>query len=226
MNTLTLVSHPLCPYVQRAAISLAEKGVQFERLDVDLADKPHWFNQLSPLGKVPLLRVSKGTMVETIFESAVILEYLEETQPNRLHPSDPLERARHRSWIEFGSSILSRIGSFYNAKTEPDLRREADTISGLFTRVEPELQASPWFAGPRFSLVDATFGPIFRYFDTIDKIENFSIFTNTPKVQEWRNVLAERSTVRDAVAPDYAASLLEFLKRRNSALSKHIPKNH
>jgi glutathione S-transferase len=105
MTTLTLVSHHLCPYVQRAAISLAEKQVGFERIYVDLANKPEWFKALSPLGKVPLLRVEHGEEEAIIFESAVILEYLEETQPQALHPRAPLERARHRSWIEFGSSI-------------------------------------------------------------------------------------------------------------------------
>ncbi|MGD9883263.1 MAG: glutathione S-transferase family protein, partial [Reyranella sp.] len=54
---LTLVSFDLCPYVQRAAIALAEKGVPFERRTVDLADKPDWFKAMSPLGKVPLLQV-------------------------------------------------------------------------------------------------------------------------------------------------------------------------
>jgi glutathione S-transferase len=53
---LTLISHPLCPFVQRAAIVLLEKGVAFERIDVDLTAKPDWFLALSPTGKVPLLR--------------------------------------------------------------------------------------------------------------------------------------------------------------------------
>ncbi|TIV94175.1 MAG: glutathione S-transferase family protein, partial [Mesorhizobium sp.] len=94
---LTLVSHHLCPYVQRAAIALAEKGVPLERVNVDLADKPEWFRAISPLGKVPLLRVRHGHSEEVIFESAVILEFLEETEANPLHPADPLARARHRA---------------------------------------------------------------------------------------------------------------------------------
>src|SRR6516225_5164475 len=91
MEALTLISHPLCPYVQRAVIALAEKEVA-ERIDVDLAAKPDWFLAISPLGKTPVLKVGDAA----IFESAVILEYLEETQPNRLHPGDPLKRAEHR----------------------------------------------------------------------------------------------------------------------------------
>ena len=51
---LTLVSHHLCPYVQRASIALDEKGVRFERTYIDLKSKPDWFLKISPLGKVPL----------------------------------------------------------------------------------------------------------------------------------------------------------------------------
>src|SRR5438128_4732575 len=66
---LTLVSHKLCPYVQRAVIALAEKQVPFERIDIDLADKPEWFKAISPLGKVPLLRVSTDSGEAALFES-------------------------------------------------------------------------------------------------------------------------------------------------------------
>src|SRR5882724_11985660 len=108
MANLTLISHHLCPYVQRAVIALTEKGVPFERVYLDLASKPDWFKALSPLGKTPVLKV--GDIA--IFESAVILEYLEETQPHPLHPHDPLRRAEHRSLIEYGSAILNEIWGF------------------------------------------------------------------------------------------------------------------
>src|ERR1700730_17999750 len=98
---LTLISHKLCPYVQRVAIALAEKSLTFTRVDIDLAAKPDWFLAISPLGKTPVLKVGDAA----IFESAVILEYLDETQPGPLHPADPLTRAEHRAWIEFGSVV-------------------------------------------------------------------------------------------------------------------------
>src|SRR5437588_10076308 len=109
---LKLISHKLCPYVQRAVIALSEKGVAFTRIDIDLANKPDWFLRISPLGKTPVLLVDETA----IFESAVIVEYLEETQPNPLHPRDPLQRAEHRGWIEFGSTVLNEIAGFYGAK--------------------------------------------------------------------------------------------------------------
>ncbi|MDX8459595.1 glutathione S-transferase family protein [Mesorhizobium humile] len=219
---LTLVSHHLCPYVQRAAIALAEKGVAFERVDVDLSNKPDWFKAVSPLGKVPLLRVRHGHAEEVIFESAVILEFLEETEANPLHPADPLARARHRAWIEFGSAILNAIGRFYSAADEAAFRHESRDLSGMFARVEAELaarQSGPWFAGERFSLVDAVYGPVFRYFDTFDRIGDFGIVDGKPLVRAWREALSERWSVTEAVSPDYPQRLLAFLQARKSYLS-------
>src|SRR5881398_242144 len=111
---LKLISHRLCPYVQRAIIALTEKGVPFERVDIDLANKPDWFLAISPLGKTPVLVVGE----HAIFESAVILEYLEETQDRPLHPADPLRRAEHRAFIEFGSAVLNDIAGFYSVADE------------------------------------------------------------------------------------------------------------
>ncbi len=215
-----LVSHHLCPYVQRAAIALTEKAVEFERVYVDLSNKPNWFRILSPLGKVPLLRVqSRGGLEAVLFESAAILEYLEDTLPHSLHPADPLTRARHRAWIEFGSSVLNDIGAFYSAPDEGALASKAHRLGEKFARVEAELGEGPWFAGERFTLVDAVFGPIFRYFDVFDKIADFGVFNEKPKTTRWRTELSRRPSIRGAVSPDYPVRLKEFLQARNSHLS-------
>ncbi|MDX8519476.1 glutathione S-transferase family protein [Mesorhizobium dulcispinae] len=222
---LTLVSHHLCPYVQRAAIALAEKGVSFERVNVDLAAKPDWFKAISPLGKVPLLRVGRDDAEEVIFESAVILEFLEETEANPLHPADPLMRARHRAWIEFGSAILNGIGRFYSAADEAAFSKESKALSEMFERVEAELSArrsGPWFAGDRFSLVDAVYGPIFRYFDTFDGIGDFGILDGKPLVHAWREALSKRESIKEAVDADYPRRLHAFLLAKGSYLSEII----
>jgi glutathione S-transferase len=159
--SLKLISHKLCPYVQRAVIALTEKGVPFERVDVDLANKPDWFLAISPLGRTPVLQVGDTA----IFESAVILEYLEETQPKPLHPADALRRAEHRGWIEFGSAVLSDIAGLYSAPDETAFKAKAAQLETRFGRLEARIVASPWFDGNDFSLVDAVFGPVFRYFD-------------------------------------------------------------
>src|SRR6476620_8430751 len=196
---LKLISHKLCPYVQRAVIALTEKGVPYERIDIDLANKPDWFLAISPLGKTPVLQVGDAA----IFESAVILEYLEETQPKPLHSADPLRRAEHRAWIEFASAVLSDIAGFYAAPNEAVFKDEASQLEQRFARLEARVVASPWFDGENFSLVDAVFGPVFRYFDVFDEIADFGVLAGKPNIARWRNNLAERPSVRNAVRADY-----------------------
>jgi len=88
-SELELLSHHLCPYVQRAVITLLEKDIPHRRTYIDLSNKPDWFRQISPLGKVPLLRVGD----EVLFESAVICEYLDEATPVALLVSLTLRRS-------------------------------------------------------------------------------------------------------------------------------------
>jgi glutathione S-transferase len=210
MDELVLVSHVLCPYVQRVAIALHEKGAAFRRVDVDLSNKPGWFAAISPLGKTPLLRVDDAV----IFESAVILEYLEETIAPALHPTPPLQRADHRGWIEFASSVLNDIAGLYNAADPTAFAAKRGTLRKKFERLEARLGTGPFFDGTRFSLVDAAFAPVFRYWDVFDEVAAFGTFDGLGKVRAWRAALARRESVRLAAAPDYAARLHAFLRAR------------
>lgn len=210
---LTLVSHPLCPYVQRAAIALAEKGVPFTRRTVDLAAKPDWFLAVSPLGKTPVL-LAEGT---AIFESAVILEYLEETAPHPMHPATPLARARARGWIEVSSAILNDIAGLYNAPDHATLTAKATTLRTRFATVEAELRG-PFFAGTAFSLVDAAFAPVFHYFDAFDTVGGFGILDAMPRIAAWRAALAARPSVAGAAPDDYQERLRAFLAARQGPM--------
>ena len=222
---LTLVSHALCPYVQRVAIVLHEKGLAFERRTIDLAHKPAWFLAISPLGKTPVLQV-RG---QSLFESAVICEYLDEVAMPALHPTDPLQRARHRAWMEFGSSVLSGIGAFYAAPDEPALQQRAQDLRARFVQLEAALGeregGGPYFAGADFGMVDAVFGPVFRYFDVIDTlpgVAHLALWQGLPRVVHWRAALAARPSVQQAVGADYAEGLRAFLLARGSALSRRM----
>jgi len=217
--TLRLISHHLCPYVQRAVIALTEKGVAHGRTSIDLADKPAWFQAVSPLGKVPLLLVDERT---ALFESAVICEFLEETAPGvRLYPADPVERARHRAWIEFASATLNVIAGLYSAPDAVAYDAKRADLAGKVAWLEGALAAGPYFAGERFSLVDAAFGPVFRYFDTFEgTLPPLGVFDGAPKVRAWRAALAARPSVQGAVAADYPERLAAFLRARGSHLAR------
>ena len=221
-KVLTLISHHLCPYVQRASIVLSEKGVAFERTYIDLAAKPDWFLRISPLGKVPLLAVPRGRADAILFESAVICEYLDETQGGpALHPADPLLRARHRGWMEFGSSILADLWGYETTRDETLFEAKRQALKAKFTTLEQELGEGPYFAGSQFSMVDTVFAPVFRYFELFEALFPSGIFDGLPRVNAWRQALAIRPSVADAVTADYPERLLAFLHHHGAHLLTH-----
>ncbi|MDE2430846.1 MAG: glutathione S-transferase family protein, partial [Burkholderiales bacterium] len=211
-ENLTLISHQLCPYVQRAAIVMHEKGIPFRRIDIDLAQKPDWFLRISPLGKTPVLLANE----QSVFESAVICEYLDETRLPRMHPQDALLRAQHRAWMEFGSAILNLIGQFYSARDATALAERASDIHQKFEQLEVILGDGPYFEAEKFSMVDAVFAPVFRYFDVFERIGDFGFFEGLPKVLAWRSALSTRGSVKRAVSEDYPDLLMGFLRQRKS----------
>lgn len=215
---LTLISHPLCPFVQRATIVLLEKNVPFERLDVDLADKPDWFVALSPMGKVPLLKVERPNRSATVlFESMTICEYLNETQGGvSLYSNDPLLRAQQRAWIEFGATALSDAWQFLNAKDLESAENRKTAFREKLQRLESELDQAPYFSGSAFSMVDVVFAPIFRYFDVLSPVVSQAIFDKLPRVAAWRASLAKRPSVVSAVRDDYADLFQEQLGKQRA----------
>lgn len=214
---MQLISNHLCPFTQRAAIQLAEKGAAYEHVYIDLADKPAWFSQISPLGKVPVLRIGDVTL----FETTVICEFLEETLPGPpLYPADPLARARHRAWIEFASAVIADIFGFYTAPDAAVFERKTADLRAKFSRLDNHLGGGPYFAGKDFSLVDAAFAPVFRLFDTFDQIADFEIFDPASRIAAYRSALAERPSVQRVVVANYARLFEIYLVERGSYLSR------
>lgn len=220
-TNLTLVSHPLCPFVQRAAIVLLEKETPFDRINIDLAAKPAWFLAISPNGKVPLLRVRQQGGTETvIFESMVICEYLDESQVGApMYPRDALARARQRGWVEFGTATLADAWQFLNSteRTTADAKQAA--FRHRLQQLEAELGTGPYFNGAAFGMVDAVFAPIFRYFDILGPAVSHTIFENLPRVTAWRSALAQRRSVIDAVGSDYAERFKQHLREHAALLA-------
>ncbi|HVW94076.1 MAG TPA: glutathione S-transferase family protein [Devosia sp.] len=222
MSKLTLISSPTCPYVQRAVISLKEKQAEFDVTYVDLADKPQWFLDISPLGKVPLLRVERdGEPPAVIFESAVILEYLEETLPaQKLHPEDPLLKAQHRGWIEFSSNVLGDLHKLTNATDIGTMEAAKTALHGKFKRLESVLGVGPYFSGSHFSLVDAAFGPVFRQIDALESVVSVGLLDGFPGLERWRRALAARESIRNAVPENYVELYLGRLRKIDAEVLK------
>lgn len=210
MAELTLICTRSCPYVQRAIIALDEKQAQYDVSYVDLGTKPDWFTRISPLGKVPVLKVARpGKPDAAIFESSVIVEFIEEALPGySLHPEDPVAKAEARSWMEFGSGLLPEVYGIWMAKTEADYTAARDKVSGKLAHIEASLRQGPYFDGDHFSCVDVVFAPLFGKVDTFETLTPIGLLDEFPKTAAWSRALATRPSVRNST-PDNQAETLE-----------------
>ncbi len=218
LNRLTLISHNLCPYVQRAVIALEEQGIEYKRIDIDLNNQPDWFRQLSPLEKVPVLVVDDETV---LFESAVIAEYINEIGSGKLLSSAALDKARERAWIEFASATLNNIGQLYSVAGEKNYARAEAELEAKWRQLEGTLRQSTFFSGEHFSLVDAAFAPVFRYLDLFEQLVELEFLKRYPKIEKWRRTLSQRDSVKKAARPEYPLLLAEFVAERKSYLGKY-----
>lgn len=204
---LELVSFKLCPFVQRSVITLLEKQIDFKMTYIDLANPPGWFLELSPLAKVPVLRVGETVL----FESVVINEYLDEVTPPTLPPDDPLERARHRAWIEFGSDMIMNHYLMQNAEDEQAFRDCRDRLLGQFQQLEPVVSEGPYFDGGRLSLVDAAYAPLLMPIELMDDANHLGLYATNSRVGAWARAVLELRSVQASVSRDFAEAYYQFV---------------
>ena len=207
-----LISFKTCPFVQRAVITLKHKQIDYDITYVDLADPPDWFLEMSPLQKVPALKIGD----EVLFESAVINEYLDEITGGELQPEDPLARAKNRAWIEFASNALGNLYMMKMSKDEEHYTRYRGQLVDLLRRLENKLGDGPWFNGAEFSLADTAFAPLFRQdcvaggrISVIDPVA-------MPKVAAWAQRLLELPEVRDSVVDEFEDLYIQALRNNGS----------
>ena len=212
MSEYKLVSFDVCPFVQRSVITLEEKKVPYDIEYIELGDPPDWFLAVSPLGKVPILFVDN----EVLFESAVINEFLDEVTPGRrLHPEEPLRRAKDRAWIEFTSMILVERNRMQHAATEEEARQWAAGIREKLALLEEELGDGPFFHGEVFSLVEAAAAPLFqRLFWCLELAPDLGVFEDFSKVGSWGETLLGRDSVRSSTVPDIRERYYDYLQGR------------
>src|SRR5450432_3048384 len=156
MAKYLLVSFKTCPWVQRAAIVLREKKIDFELRHIDPDNRPDWFLAISPHKKVPVLRLDDRV---SLFESNAIAEFLDETIEPRLHPADPVQRAIHRAWTDYLPTFAEMVTGQAYADDEAEYKEEIANIAPAFEKLEGALSTQspqgPFFNGVKYSLVDA-----------------------------------------------------------------------
>jgi glutathione S-transferase len=190
---ITLYDADRCPYCARVRIVLAEKGIEYETVEVDLDDRPAWIYEKNPLGRVPILEEDAFALAE----SAVIDEYLEERYPEPgLWPLDPGERALGRLLV-FRFDELSK--PYYAVRRGEDGARER--LDGALGSLDAVLQERGFLSGHDFGLADVAYAPwILRARDRMDvDLGRF------PALSGWVERLEQRPSI--AAELDVVASL-------------------
>lgn len=201
-----LCSFKTCPWVQRAAIVLRAKDVPYEITYIDRDNRPAWFLAISPHSKVPVLQIDGK---EALFESNAIAEYLDETATPRLHPADPLARARNRAWTDFVTTFASAVSQTAYANTEEEFVARSAKIAEPFGKLNEALgkrgNAGPYFNGDKFSLVDAAYAPFLQRYTFMDRLRPIGIIEKFPHLAAWRDALLGTPAVKASTVPEIEA---------------------
>jgi glutathione S-transferase len=180
---LTLYDAPRCPYCARARIALAEKGLEYEVMEVDLGDRPQWIYEKNSTGRVPVIEEDAWILPE----SSVILEYLEERYPEPpLLPPDPADRALARVWI-FRHDDFTK--PYYALRREEE--GAAEKFDEQLAKLEDSLSRQAWLTGAEYGLADIAYVPwVLRARDMLGvSLDGF------PVVRDWLARLEERPAV-------------------------------
>jgi glutathione S-transferase len=149
---ITLYNAARCPYAARARIVLAEKGIEFETVEIDLSDRPAWLYEKNPTGRVPVIEEDGG---DPLPESAVIMEFLEERYPEpALLPPDPADRAAARLLIFRDDDLTA---PYYALRREEDGARER--LDAALVRFDAVLGEQPYLSGAEYGLADIALVP-------------------------------------------------------------------
>jgi glutathione S-transferase len=222
MAKYLLVSFKTCPWVQRAAIVLREKKVDFEFRHIEPDNRPDWFRPISPHNKVPVLRLDDEV---SLFESNAIAEFLDETIQPRLHPEDPVKRAVNRAWTDYIATFASGVTASAYAKDEAAYTKALGDIATPFQRLEEALEkqgAGPYFNGKAYSLVDAAYAPFLQRYHFLDRIRRIGQIEKYPRLKAWSEALVARPSTHSFPAAEFEALYRQGIKKRGVHISQFI----
>jgi len=214
-----LISFKLCPFVQKAVIVLNQKQIDYDIEYIDLAAPPDWFLEISPFGKVPVLIMDD----DVIFESSVIIEFLEEAYPSKLHSTDLIQRAKNRSWIEFSGPCMAASFNLSIAETKQDFEKTLDDLNSRFDQLEVILENQPYFNGDKFSLVDASYAPLFHRLHCMNELKP-GIFQpdRHVKINLWKDRLLQEDSVIHSTVSNFTELYRELLWTRQGYISTFL----
>jgi glutathione S-transferase len=163
---------------------------------------------------------------DALFESNAIAEYLEETAAPRLHPEDPIARARNRAWTDYVTTFASAISNTMYSDSEDEFAARAAKLSGPFGKLDEALARrgndGPYFNGSKFSLVDAAYAPFLQRYTFMDRLRPLGVIEKFPHLARWRDALLAAPAVKASTVPEIEAVWQENLIARGRWLAKFV----
>lgn len=154
---MKLYSGSVDPFSHRCRIVLFEKGMDFEVIDVDLANKSEDLAVLNPYGSVPVL-VERDLVLS---EANIINEYIDERFPHpQLMPADPVMRARARLFLHnFEQDLFSHIKDL-ESEDEERIVKARKTVRDNLTQLVPIFGKRDYLLGDEYSMLDVAVTPL------------------------------------------------------------------
>lgn len=154
---MKLYSGSVDPFSHRCRIVLFEKGMDFEVIDVDLANKTEDLAVLNPYGSVPVL-VERDLVLS---EANIINEYIDERFPHpQLMPADPVMRARARLFLyNFEKDLFSHIPDL-ESTDEKTVEKARKTVRDNLTQIVPIFSHQSYLLGDEYSMLDVAVTPL------------------------------------------------------------------
>ena len=210
---LELILFDFCPFAQRAVITLQHTGLPHKLTYLDPDNLPDWFATVSPFGKVPILRVDGDT---TIFESSVINEMISTVSNKNMLPSDPVELSVCKSWIEFGSTLLSQLTAMIMLPNKEGFQKIHNEFINNLRYLEAYLASNKIFARDELSLVDSTYAPLFMRMDYLNQHMGLYKTEDFANIQHWMNALLSHEAVITSVRGSFSDIYYQFIQRKGS----------
>jgi glutathione S-transferase len=216
---LRLVGYTICPYVQRVRILLEDAKVPYQLDFVDVYEAPpSWLREISPLGKVPVLVAGE----EALFESTVILEYLNELEHGHRLASSAVERARQRAWIAYANALHDDMREFFSVREEEKFTSVRHSLIDKLGVLDAKADPRPYWSGDTLSLVDCVYAPVFLLLSTFENIRSWGFFDDRPRLCRWKDALFAHQAVGRAIHPEYSQHMSAFIRRKGSVLGQLI----
>ena len=198
-------------------IVLRAKQVDFDVTYINLSDKPDWFLEISPHGKVPVLSVDE----QPLFESNAIAEFLDEMVEPRLHPADPIKRARNRAWTDFAPDFASGLSGVYWTKSKDEIDEKLEVAVKRVAKLEEALSveregSGPYFNGDTLSLVDAAYAPFLQRFASVEARLHTGLLGAFPLVQAWSDAILANERVIGSVPANFEDEFIASMQKRAS----------